>query len=74
MAKMPIRTDFQNNKGVSIPMSEKKRTTRRHSIRATAIQATPEHERHIKTAIQLLLTEWVRQRLAKGENHVQQRR
>jgi hypothetical protein len=47
---------------------------RRIRIRATATQATPEHERRIQTAIQLLLTEWVRQRLAEGENHVQQRR
>ena len=47
---------------------------RRISIRATATQATPEHERRIQTAIQLLLAEWVRQRLAEGENHVQQRR
>lgn len=44
------------------------------NIRAIATQATPEHERRILTATKLLLTEWVRQRLAKGKNHVQQRR
>jgi len=54
-----------------MPQDEDKNRSR-ISIRATATQATPEHERRIQTAIQLLLTEWVRHRLAEGENHVQQ--
>jgi hypothetical protein len=63
----------QNFEGVCMPEGEDN-NRRRMSIRATATQATPEHERRIQTAIQLLLAEWVRQRLAEGENHVQQRR
>jgi hypothetical protein len=59
------------NKGVSMACSEKNKR-HRLAIRAKATQATPEHERRIKTAIQLLLAEWVQKRLAEGDNHVQQ--
>jgi hypothetical protein len=54
----------------SKPPHQKENARRRITLRATASQATPEHERRIQTAIQLLLAEWVRQRMAKGEDNV----
>jgi uncharacterized protein YqiB (DUF1249 family) len=55
-------------------MLKNKSTRRDLKIRGAVEQATSEQERRILAAVNLFLADWVRQRLAEGESHVQQRR